>query len=188
MTTRKDLAQIAVRLLALFLFLMSLSTFFQSLMTVMNKLGDTALNPKELLMVCLAIVPLVLWWGFCYLLWKKSPTIAGRITATLDQPDEGVVVNVQAGDILEVGLMLFGVWLFIEPLTDIVRIVALWVALPDFEKMGGQLPDYLHAGTLGVILKCVIYWGLGLILLFKARGVRRMLFAMRDAGLKKSDA
>ncbi len=188
MTSRKDLAQIAVRLLAMFLFIQSLTLLVQSVHAFSLTIGEVLSDPtawREMAFLALSIIPIAIWWLLCLALWRKSPKIAEKLTANLEKPGDPVLVHIEARDLPGVGLMLFGVWMLLKPLNDIGSLVALLAAMPRPETMGGQYPEIIRQGMVKVTFVCITYWSLGLLLIGKSRGLVNVLIRLRDLGLKK---
>jgi hypothetical protein len=185
MTTRKDLAQIAVRLLAIYLLIQamgySLQTFFFAFQQVNMYLRNQMW--QEAIFGLIGMMPLVCVLLLCGFLWRFSNTIANKIVAPMDQAhhDEGVL-QIRADELLNVGLLLMGTWLWVSMLFDALP----WLAGTLFYRMSPeqweQVFKYQSLNQGSTLIAKLI---LGTVLIFKARGVANLLIKLRDFGLKK---
>lgn len=187
MTTRKDLAQIAVRLLAIYMLIQamgySVQTFFfalqQSTISYRNGLWLDAIFGL-IGMLPLACVLVLSWF-----LWRFSSDIANKIVAPMDRSnDADGVLRIHADDLLKVGLLLMGAWLWVSMLFEALPRLAGIMLYRQYPEQWEHMFKYqsFNGGIL-LIAKSL----LGAVLIFKVRGVTNLFLKLRDFGLKKPD-
>lgn len=183
--TRKELAQIAVRFLALCLLVKALSygvqSFYfsiQQLIILLMRNGDWFNG----LLGLLGMLPLAGMLLLCWLLWRYANVIADRLTRTCTSPEDAVMIQVNASDLLDVGILLTGTWLWVSFLLGVVP----WLASMAFEReMGEQWPQAYRSLNIDRGATLLAQFVVGAILIFKQHGVVHLLMSLRDLGLKK---
>jgi hypothetical protein len=93
-----------------------------------------------------------------------------------------VLVHVDASDLLDVGILLVGTWLWVSFLLGLVP----WLATMALEReMGEQWPQAYRSLNIDRGATSLAQFGAGTILIFKGRGVVNLLIRLREFGLKR---
>ena len=185
MTTRKDLAQIAVRLLAVYLLIQAIGYSLQTFFFAFQQINIALRNSQwqDAIIGVIGMMPLGCVLLLCGFLWRCSGTIANKIVAPMDQSDDTQgLLQIQAGDLLNVGLLLMGSWLWVSMLFEALPWLAGVMLYRRYPEQWDEVFKYqsLNQGSI-LVAKLV----LGTVLILKARGVANLLLKLRDLGLKK---
>ncbi len=182
---RFDLAVVLLRLMSIYIGINVITSVPWLLATTggVSQLGDqmnlTALVAGVVITVCNI--------GVCFALWFFAPRIAGMVETGLKS--EGIEsLNVEAKTILDIGLVILGVFVLTEAIPALAQIIAIVVyPQPDPTSPASYLSmkfdgSYKAKLPISKLIFLLAELGIGLFLIFGYNGICQFILKARNAG------
>ena len=165
--SREDIVAIASRLFALFLVVLG----FRSLAALVKFAGSPDSTTALIaFVVVVALVPLVI----AALLWFFPLTVARKLLPVMRTPAPSLSIG---GDVMPVALTVMGLWVLATSLSDFVY----WLTLLLYASHS-TIPVEFPPEQKARIASTVIELGIGIWLVFGAKGLGSLLLRLRYAG------
>ena len=173
----KDLAFVAIRVLAIYYLITAISVAFSAVSGVLTLVSLDESNNNTNSFIYFSLIPFVLHLGAAAVLWIFANRISSFVSLTNltnNSKSEFKIEEFQVVIFASIGL-----YLVFSSLPYIAGTLYKYIEIKDFDKYA-LIPSEIHADTMSLSLQIL----LGVTLFFGARGFSGLLTWTRSLGLK----
>lgn len=176
--TRREIAQLAVKILALWLFgeaIVGLSTVVSFIMALIRSPLDQGFGLQEVLSTGSAAIPTVFYFLAGLFFWSRAETLAARMVSDDRAPVTGIGIDESGA--MSVALTAIGVFILVPTLQGVARhLYFIWTG-PYTVMEWLQSPEWQSSFWSSLFALVLALW-----LMLGSRGIVRAILWLRSAG------